>query len=146
MTFAAMMRQECGWFDNEEHSSGALSARLTGDAGNLQSVCKALHFISFQNCSQFKRQFCMFQVIGFPLGVILQSISTFVIGIVVAFHYSYKLSLVCLAAVPLSLLTVLIEAKHMSKTAIVEKESTEMGTKIATEAITNIRTVASLSM
>lgn len=34
----------------------------------------------------------------------------------------------------------------MSKTAIVEKESTEMGTKIATEAITNIRTVASLSM
>lgn len=88
----------------------------------------------------------IFQVIGFPLGVILQSISTFVIGIVVAFHYSYKLSLVCLAAVPLSLLTVLIEAKHMSKTAIVEKESTEMGTKIATEAITNIRTVASLSM
>lgn len=38
MTFAAMMRQECGWFDDENHSSGALSARLTGDAGNLQSV------------------------------------------------------------------------------------------------------------
>lgn len=53
MTFAAMMRQECGWFDNEEHSSGALSARLTGDAGNLQSVCKAPHFILLQNCRQF---------------------------------------------------------------------------------------------
>lgn len=33
----------------------------------------------------------------------------------------------------------------MAKTAIAEKESTEMGTKIASEAITNIRTVASLS-
>lgn len=77
--------------------------------------------------------------------MILQSISTFVIGIIVAFNYSIKLSFVCLAAVPLTFITVLIEAKHMSKTAIVEKESTETGTKIATEAITNIRTVASLS-
>lgn len=85
-------------------------------------------------------------MIGFPLGVILQSISTFVIGIIVAFNYSMKLSFVCLATVPLSLLTVLIEAKHMSKTAIVEKESIETGTKIATEAVSNIRTVASLSM
>lgn len=33
----------------------------------------------------------------------------------------------------------------MAKTAITEKESTELGTKIASEAIANIRTVASLS-
>lgn len=33
----------------------------------------------------------------------------------------------------------------MSKSAIVEKEATELGTKIATEAIVNIKTVASLS-
>lgn len=38
MTFAALMRQECAWFDNEDHSSGALSARLTGDAASLQTV------------------------------------------------------------------------------------------------------------
>lgn len=39
MTFAALMRQECGWFDDENHSTGVLSARLTGDAANIQSVC-----------------------------------------------------------------------------------------------------------
>lgn len=33
----------------------------------------------------------------------------------------------------------------MSSTNIVEKKATENGTKIATECITNIRTVASLS-
>lgn len=33
----------------------------------------------------------------------------------------------------------------MSSTALVEKKTTEMGTKIASEAVTNIRTVASLS-
>lgn len=36
--------------------------------------------------------------------------------------------------------------RHMSKTAIAEKQATEVGTKIASEAVSNIRTVASLSM
>ncbi|XP_031626047.1 multidrug resistance protein homolog 65 [Contarinia nasturtii] len=120
MTFAAFMRQECGWFDDKNHSIGALSARLTGDAGNLQGA------------------------IGYPLSVIFQSISTFFIGIIVAFAYSVKLSFLCIAAIPLSLITVILEAKHMSKTTLLEKQSTEIGTKIATEAISNIRTVAAL--
>lgn len=38
MTFAAMMQQECGWHDDENHSSAELSARLTGDAGDLEGV------------------------------------------------------------------------------------------------------------
>lgn len=38
MTFEAMLKQECGWFDDEKHSVGALSARLSGDAANLQTV------------------------------------------------------------------------------------------------------------
>lgn len=36
--------------------------------------------------------------------------------------------------------------RRVSKMAITEKESLEVGIKIATEALTNIRTVASLSM
>lgn len=38
MTFAAMLRQECGWFDAEEHSVGILAAYLSGDAANMQTV------------------------------------------------------------------------------------------------------------
>lgn len=38
MAFASMLRQECGWFDEEDNSVGALSTRLTGDAGSLQGV------------------------------------------------------------------------------------------------------------
>lgn len=38
MAFASMLRQECGWFDEEEHSVGILAANLSGDAANLQTV------------------------------------------------------------------------------------------------------------
>lgn len=107
MTFAAMMRQECGWFDDEDHSVGALSARLTGDAANLQSVCYWLNwFLEFPFIL-----FSLSQAIGFPLSIIIQSLSTFIIGICISFAFSIKLSLVCLTAVPLSLLTVILEAK-----------------------------------
>lgn len=40
---------------------------------------------------------------------------------------------------------VIFLSRHMSQSALTEKESMEIGTKIATEAITNIKTVASLS-
>ena len=36
--FAAIMRQEMGWFDQESNSIGALCARLAGDAANIQGV------------------------------------------------------------------------------------------------------------
>lgn len=40
----------------------------------------------------------------------------------------------------------MIIRRHASKLAITEKESLEVGIKIASEAVNNIRTVASLSM
>lgn len=36
----AMLQQECGWFDKENHSS-TLCGRLTDDAGSLQRVWNA---------------------------------------------------------------------------------------------------------
>lgn len=87
MTFAAMLQQECAWFDDENHSTGALSSRLTGDASNLQCA------------------------INDPLNEIIQSFSSISIGIFMAFGYSVKLSIACMAAFPLSLLTVILESR-----------------------------------
>ena len=36
--FKAMMRQEMGWFDEEEHSTGALTSALADDTRNVQGV------------------------------------------------------------------------------------------------------------
>lgn len=38
LTFAAMLRQELGWFDEPLNNIGALCARLSGDAASVQGV------------------------------------------------------------------------------------------------------------
>lgn len=38
MTFEAMLKQECGWFDDNSNSVGALTNRLSDDAANIQTV------------------------------------------------------------------------------------------------------------
>lgn len=87
MTFASMLKQEMGWFDDDKNSVGALSARLTGDAASVQGA------------------------IGYPLSGILQCIAAFLLGVVVAFNYSWKLSAVCLSVVPVVVFAALLEAK-----------------------------------
>ena len=46
-SFKAMLRQDIGWFDNERNSSGALTTRLSSDAGQVQGVSK--NYISSVN-------------------------------------------------------------------------------------------------
>lgn len=36
--FVAMIRQEIGWFDRKENGVGALCARLSGEAAQVQGV------------------------------------------------------------------------------------------------------------
>ncbi|XP_055326893.1 multidrug resistance protein homolog 65-like [Sitodiplosis mosellana] len=120
MTFGAMMRQECGWFDEEDHSVGILASYLSGDAASVQTA------------------------VGFPLCVILQSVSTVVLGIIIAISTSIKLTAICFSAFVLMVVIVLMEARNLSKSEMVEKDAIAVGMKVATEAISNIRTVASL--
>lgn len=47
MTFHAMLRQECGWFDDQNNSVGALGSRLSGDASNLQTVTDQMYLDVF---------------------------------------------------------------------------------------------------
>lgn len=42
MTFAAMLQQDCGWFDREENAVGFLVSHLSVDAANVQNVWKKL--------------------------------------------------------------------------------------------------------
>ncbi|KAL2727033.1 multidrug resistance protein 49 isoform X1 [Vespula squamosa] len=120
MTFGAMLKQEMGWYDEEQNSVGALCARLSSDAGAVQGAT------------------------GSRIGAILQALSTLVLGIGLSMYYTWKMTLVSVLSIPLVLGAVFFEARIMSGQGLQEKKKMEAATRIAIEAISNIRTVASL--
>ncbi|KAK1131154.1 hypothetical protein K0M31_017447 [Melipona bicolor] len=120
MTFAAMLRQEMGWYDEDTNSVGALCARLSSDAGAVQGAT------------------------GTRVGAILQALSTLVLGIGLSLYYTVEMTLVSVVSIPLVLAAVFFEARVMSGQGLQEKKKMEAATRIAIEAISNIRTVASL--
>lgn len=74
----------------------------------------------------------------------MQALASLSVGIVVAFIYSWSLTLVTLVTVPFVCLSICLEAKFMESSALAEKAAIERASQVAVEAISNIRTVASL--
>lgn len=112
MAFQSMMKQECGWFDEDDHSSAGLSARLSGDAGNLQSVSSVCPHEEFSFFFFNAKKICKnVQAIDFPLISLIRMISTFLVSVTLSVVYSVKLTLLFVVAIPLSLIAVVIESK-----------------------------------
>jgi len=74
----------------------------------------------------------------------LQVIASFISGIVVAFTGSWKVALVCLACVPVILLTSFFHMRMMTTYAQRIKKAYEESGRVASEALENVRTVVSL--
>ncbi|KAG5875736.1 hypothetical protein JTB14_010724 [Gonioctena quinquepunctata] len=120
--FRAMLVQEIGFFDDKAHGVGSLCSRLSGDASSVQGAT------------------------GQRVGVILQSISTFVVAISLAMYYEYRLGLLTAAFTPFILMFMYIERRNTSGLNNNRDEALQKSTKLAVEAIGNIRTVASLCL
>ena len=90
MTFESILKQEVGWFDRHENSVGALTARLSGDASNVQGAT------------------------GSRIGILLQAISTMVVSVVLSLYYQWKLGLTALFFVPLIFVATYIQVKNIT--------------------------------
>ncbi|XP_052872874.1 multidrug resistance protein homolog 49 isoform X2 [Anopheles cruzii] len=119
-SFKAIVSQEMAWFDESRNAVGALCARLSGDCASIQGAT------------------------GTRIGSLLQAASTICIGVGISFFYSWNLTLVSIVAIPVTLASITLESRYMESSGLKEKQSTEGATKLAVEAISNIRTVASL--
>ncbi|KAF4526587.1 hypothetical protein B566_EDAN006401 [Ephemera danica] len=86
-SFAAILRQEVAWFDDQYNSTGALCARLAGDAASVQGAT------------------------GTRVGTIIQTIATLSLGLGLALFYSWKLGLVTASFVPVVLLSIILESQ-----------------------------------
>ncbi|CAG0893493.1 unnamed protein product [Darwinula stevensoni] len=120
VTFAAMMKQEMAWYDDVRHSTGALCARLSSDASSMQGAT------------------------GSRMGTVTQSVTTIIMAIALSLYYSWKLGLVTMVFVPFLVICAFFEARIIHGQNILAKKSLENASKVAVEAISNIRTVAGL--
>ncbi|KAH7415620.1 hypothetical protein KP509_14G054100 [Ceratopteris richardii] len=121
LMFKAMLRNEVGWFDQDENNSNRLTARLAVDAAQVRGA------------------------IGDRISLILQNLTSFVTACVIGLVIEWRLALVLLATFPL-----LIAAAFSQNLLVIGmsgdlKEAHARSNMIAGDAIGNIRTVAAFN-
>ncbi|CAH0719110.1 unnamed protein product, partial [Brenthis ino] len=116
--FRTMLQQEMGWFDNPLNGVGALCSRLAADAAAVQGAT------------------------GTRIGALMQASATILIGIIVSMYYTWRMTLVSLVSVPMVIAAVVLEGRVLAEGIAAIREASNRATTIATEAITNIRTVS----
>ncbi|KAJ7520420.1 hypothetical protein O6H91_19G005500 [Diphasiastrum complanatum] len=119
LTFDKIVRQEIGWFDEAENSSGAISARLSTDAAQVRSM------------------------VGDSLSLVVQNLATITAGMVIAFTATWQLALLILAVVPLLGLQGFMQMRSMKGFTADVKVTYEEASHVANDAVSSIRTVAS---
>ncbi|NXG48837.1 ABCBB protein, partial [Psilopogon haemacephalus] len=118
--FKAMLGQDIGWFDDRKNSPGALTTRLATDASQVQGAT------------------------GSQIGMIVNSFTNIGVALIIAFYFSWKLSLVILCFLPFLALSGAVQAKMLTGFASKDKKALEASGQISSEALSNIRTVAGI--
>ncbi|GFP93633.1 ABC transporter b family member 4 [Phtheirospermum japonicum] len=119
MCFEKVVSMEVGWFDEPEHSSGVIGARLSADAASVRVL------------------------VGDALGQTVQDLSSLVVGLGIAFEASWQLSFIVFAMIPLIGLSWVAQVKLMKGFSADAKAMYEEASQVANDAVGSIRTVAS---
>ncbi|CAL8095684.1 unnamed protein product [Calicophoron daubneyi] len=118
--YDAMLHQEIGWFDQPDNQPGALTAKLATGASKLK-------FIS-----------------GSQIGTIIEAIVTIVVSLIIAFVYSWQLTLVHLAFFPIIIVTGMFQTRAIGGAGVSANEVKNM--PIAQEVFSNPRTIFTLTL
>ncbi|XP_060007439.1 bile salt export pump isoform X3 [Lagenorhynchus albirostris] len=118
--FRAMLGQDIGWFDDLRNSPGALTTRLATDASQVQGAA------------------------GSQIGMMVNSFTNITVAMIIAFFFSWKLSLVIVCFFPFLALSGAIQTKMLMGFATHDKQALEVAGQITNEALSNIRTVAGI--
>ncbi|NXI76455.1 ABCBB protein, partial [Rhipidura dahli] len=118
--FQAMLGQDIGWFDDRKNSPGALTTRLATDASQVQGAT------------------------GSQIGMMVNAFTNIGVAMIIAFYFSWKLSLVIMCFLPFLALSGAVQAKMLTGFASQDKKALEATGRIASEALSNIRTVAGI--
>lgn len=119
--FRHYLRMDIGFFDKDNNTAGSLTSTLAKDAQSIEGLG------------------------GATLGQILQSIVLLVTGIIVGLAFNWRLALVCTATVPLLVLSGFAEVYVLLQLEQRAKKVYEKSGSYASEGVSAIRTVASLT-
>jgi ATP-binding cassette, subfamily B (MDR/TAP), member 1 len=119
--FTAILRQDVSYFDDERHTTGALTSNLSSDAQKLQGVG------------------------GVTLGTALQLSATLFGGLIVALCYGWKLALVASCLLPFLVLASAFRLQVLTYFQNKAQVAYEKSAQMACEAVAAIRTVQSLT-
>ncbi|KXN66797.1 hypothetical protein CONCODRAFT_11285 [Conidiobolus coronatus NRRL 28638] len=121
MSLETMLKQEIGWFDRDENSTGILTSRLSKEAQDIQSLS------------------------GITLGSILQTTVNLSLGCIVSLVYGWKLALVLIACIPVIMAAGYVNIAIIHKNNAQNQSSYAKSAELACEATNALRTVASLT-
>ncbi|BFG14786.1 hypothetical protein CerSpe_010600 [Prunus speciosa] len=119
MCYEKVVYMEVSWFDDPEHSSGAIGARLSVDAASLRGL------------------------VGDALGLLVENSATAIAGLCIAFVANWQLSLIILVLLPLLGLTGYVQVKFLKGFSADAKKMYEDASQVANDAVGSIRTIAS---
>ncbi|RCI06466.1 ATP-binding cassette, sub-B (MDR TAP), member 4, partial [Rhizopus stolonifer] len=119
--FRAFMKQEIGFFDEDDNSLGALTSKLAIDSKNVN------------------------ELVTKTWGDITQIIVTAITGLAIAFSQSWMLTLIILCMAPFIGFATFYESKIHRGFEDKTKKANEQSGEVAGEAIKEIRTVAGLN-
>ncbi|GAB2214361.1 hypothetical protein Droror1_Dr00018704 [Drosera rotundifolia] len=119
MCFERVVRMEVGWFDEPDHSSGAIGARLSADAASVKAL------------------------VGDALGLLVRNVASALAGLLIAFLACWELAFIVLALLPLVWLNTHVQMKFMKGFSADAKKKFEEASQVANDAVSSIRTVAS---
>ncbi|KAI6092423.1 P-loop containing nucleoside triphosphate hydrolase protein [Hypoxylon rubiginosum] len=119
--FRTMLRQDVAFFDKDENTAGALTSFLSTETTHVAGLS------------------------GVTLGTLLMVTTTLVSAMVVALAFGWKLALVCIATVPVLLACGFFRFYMLAHFQRRSRRAYEQSASYASEAISAIRTVASLT-
>ncbi|XP_065884883.1 ATP-dependent translocase ABCB1-like [Dysidea avara] len=119
-SFKAILKQDIGWFDLEENSTGALTGQLSHDASQVQGAT------------------------GSRFGAVSEMVVGLTTGLVIAFVYGWLVTILILLTLPLLLGALVIQSRLLM--GVTGTKKNDEAENIAYESISNIRTVVSLGL
>ncbi|XP_075982316.1 multi drug resistance 50 [Anticarsia gemmatalis] len=120
LMFEKLLQQEVAFYDDKNHSTGALCARLSGEAAAVQGAT------------------------GQRIGTVLSAVGTFGFALVLSLVYEWRVGLVALTFVPIITFVLYKQGRMTYAESSGTAKTMEASSKIAVEAVANVRTVASL--